>query len=156
MPPARRKAISATCAHRDDGAVHRAGGLGAGRLPCMVVEIDEIDVEARIRARDLRLVMLQRRCRQDIGDLVAVVIVDGQIVKDCLSVRGIGRMVRHDHGIVVAAQLHVHARRPVLGIDLIGCDLLLRPLERDRDRAQLARVGRAIVQRVVQLSEDWG
>ena len=142
---------AAVLAHGDDGAVHLAGGLGAGRLPVMVIEINEIDMEARIRARDLRIVMLQRRCRQDIGDLVAVVIVDGQIVKDGLSVRGIGRMVRHDHGIVVAAQLHVHARRPVLGIDLIGCDLLVRPLERDRDRAQLARVGRSIVQRVVQL-----
>ena len=141
---------AAVLAHRDNRAVLRAGRLGAGRLPGVVIEINEIDMEARIRARDLRIVMLQRRCRQDIGDLVAVVIVDGQIVKDGLSVRGIGRMVRHDHGIVVAAQLHVHARRPVLGIDLIGCDLLLRPLERDRDRAQLARVGRAIVQRVIE------
>ena len=52
----------------------------------MVIEIDEIDVEARIRARDLRIVMLQRRCRQDIGDLVAVIIVDGQILEDGLSV----------------------------------------------------------------------
>ena len=142
---------AAVLAHRDDGAVHRAGGLGAGRLPGVVVEIDEIDVEARIRARDLRIVMLQRRRGQDIGDLVAVVIMDGQVVKDGLSVLGIGRMMRHDHGIVVAAQLHVHARRPVLGIDLIGCDLLVRPLERDRDRAQLAGRCRFVVQRVVEL-----
>ena len=60
-------------------------------------------------------------------------------------------MVRHDHGIVVAAQLHVHARRPVLGIDLVGRDLLVRPLERDRDRAQLAGRCRFVVQRVVEL-----
>ena len=142
---------AAVLAHGDDGAVHRAGGLGAGRLPVMVIEINEIDMEARIRARDLRIVMLQRRRGQDIGDLVAVIIVDGQILEDGPSVLGIGRMVRHDHGIVVAAQLHVHARRPVLGIDLVGRDLLVRPLERDRDRAQLAGRCRFVVQRVVEL-----
>jgi len=80
---------AAVLAHGDDGAIHRAGGFGAGRLPGVVIEIDEIDMEARIRARDLRIVMLQRRRGQDIGDLVAVVVVDGQIVKDGLSVRGI-------------------------------------------------------------------
>ena len=141
---------TAVLAHGDDGAVHRAGGLGAGRLPGVVVEIDEIDVEARIRARDLRIVMLQRRRGQDIGDLVAVIIVDGQILEDSLSVLGIGRMVRHDHGIAVAAQLHVHACRPVLGIDLVGCDQLVRPLERDRDRAQLAGRCRFVVQCMIE------
>ena len=142
---------AAVLAHGDDGAVHRAGRLGAGRLPVMVIEINEIDMEARVRARDLRIVMLQRRRGQDIGDLVAVVIMDRQVVKDGLTVLRIGRMVRHDHGIVVAAQLHVHTRRPVLGIDLVGCDLLVRPLERDRDRAQLAGRCRFVVQRVVEL-----
>ena len=142
---------AAVLAHGDDGAVHRAGGFGAGRLPGVVIEIDEIDVEARVRARDLRIVMLQRRRGQDIGDLIAVVIMDGQVVKDGLSVLGIGRMVRHDRGIAVAAQLHVHARRPVLGVDLVGRDLLVRPLERDRDRAQLAGRCRFVVQRVVEL-----
>ena len=74
---------AAVLAHRDNRAVLRAGGFGAGRLPVMVIEINEIDMEARIRARDLRIVMLQRRRGQDIGDLIAVVIVDGQIV-NCL------------------------------------------------------------------------
>ena len=46
---------AAVLAHGDDGAVHRAGGLGARRLPRVFVEIDEVNMEARVRARDLRV-----------------------------------------------------------------------------------------------------
>ena len=143
---------AAVLAHGDDGAVHRAGRLGARRLPCVFVEIDEVNMEARVRARDLRVIVLQQRRRgEDIGDLIAVVITDRQIFKDRHAILGGGRAVRHDHGIAVAAQLHVHARRAILRVELIGRNQLICPLERHRERAQLARVGRAIVQRVVQL-----
>ena len=142
---------AAVLAHGDDGAVHRAGGLGARRLPRVFVEIDEIDVEARVRARDLRVIVLQRRRGEDIGDLIAVVITDRQIFKDRYAILGSGRAVRNDGSVAVAAQLHVHARRAILRVELIGRDQLICPLERHRERAQLARVGRAIVQRVVQL-----
>ena len=108
-------------------------------------------MEARVRARDLRVIVLQRRRGEDIGDLIAVVIADRQIVKYRHAILGSGRAVRNDGSVAVAAQFHVHARRAIFRVELIGRDQLICPLERHRERAQLARVGRAIVQRVVQL-----
>ena len=94
---------AAVLAHGDDGAVHRAGGLGARRLPRVFVEIDEVNMEARVRARDLRVIVLQRRRGQDIGDLIAVVITDRQIFKDRYAILGGGRAVRNDGSVAVAA-----------------------------------------------------
>ena len=142
---------AAVLAHGDDGTVHRAGRLGARRLPRVFVEIDEVNMEARVRARDLRVIVLQCRRGEDIGDLIAVVITDRQILKDRHAILGGGRAVRHDGSVAAAAELHVHARRAILRVELIGRDQLICPLERHCERAQLARVGRAIVQRVVQL-----
>lgn len=58
-------------------------------------------MEARIRARDLRVIVLQRRRSQDIGDLIAVVITDRQIFKDRYAILGGGRAVRNDGSVLL-------------------------------------------------------